>query len=968
MANLPILLSRSQCIGQLVSGFLSRQPDVSDLSRQSVLFQLFTAIGQSQFKASNTVIGVLDATSVDRASGTTLQNIANSENVPIFSATASYGLVSITDISFTKIFTTVYAGQPAPVAGSLTLYVSNASAFTATTGSIYVGRGTANSEGPLQYSSITPVAGGAYYAINLRPTTPTTNFHNIGETVILAQGGNRLIQSGSSVQTALGQSVTSVQFTTSQTVTILDGETTITGVPVLCTQVGTIGNVSAGAISQALGLPFPATATNPNPFTTGLEADTDDTLRARIKLARASLARGTATAIQYYSQDVVAADVNKQVQSAAVVQYADNSAALVYSDGSGINEPDFSGQGFEFVLGQALGGELQLQLRNWPLAQAFVVSTNSAPYNIANFSDLAVAVAGVTTIHQFLSSDFQVPTSATAFEVVSSINQDANINFSARTANGGTQVVLYPKAQNVNSIQVQAVPSSTGVDANSILGFPMILYYTLWLYRNNVLLYQDGVKASIPTLPFGNWSNSITPGDTLEYLVDNTTLVTATFTTAAFQAVSQSATVSYLTPITVWAQVMSNVMPGVTAAVENDLIVMTSNLGANSRAALQITGGSLRDKIFSPVAVLVASGVTSDYTLNKYTGQIGLASPAKPGDSYTAGSQLTRGNATSASIPAGSAVGGNLWMVVDGNAQYIPNGLQANTNVTFSKAGNTLTITATTPALVPQGFGDVQPGDWLLVWSNPTDPAQLIANSGYWRVQTVEVGQITVNDGPITRTGLNSAFIPTINRLVFVRTLAPMQQASFGIDSLTQLQEQLQGDLAGVQVDVVGGSIRISTLSDDPANGQIFFVAADVGASIFQFNLLTAFDSVTSQFGFAQNPDDGEAAMPSFTFGVIGAALSGSSFTQPNYLDLGGTGHDFVEILNEINLVPNPPVQLPDSNRGQRAFVADFQTASSELLAGSCSTFVHAEPREPSAHWFAYPRRRSILLTYQLSI
>ena len=345
MANLPVLRSREQIIGDLINGFLSRRPEVNDLSRNSMLSQIFTATGQSQFKATASVIGMMDSVNVDRAIGEALQRIARDKNVPIFSAINATGRVDITDASFQKIQTAVYAGQPAPVAGTITLYVVDASKFQASNGRVYVGRGTNNIEGPLEYVSVQPEAGGAYWSITLKATSATTKFHNIGETIIFAQGGNRLIRTGTICQTAQGAAVTSTQFRTTADVTILDGEVTVTNVPVICVRPGTVGNVPRGAIREAVGLPFAASVFNQQPYTTGREADTDDQIRARIKLAEQSKARGTETAIQYFSQNVVATDEGKKVQSSKVVSLADNSSTLVYNDGS-TNEPLFAGAGF----------------------------------------------------------------------------------------------------------------------------------------------------------------------------------------------------------------------------------------------------------------------------------------------------------------------------------------------------------------------------------------------------------------------------------------------------------------------------------------------------------------------------------------------------------------------------------------------------------------------------------------------
>jgi uncharacterized phage protein gp47/JayE len=925
VANLPVLRSREQIIGDIVSGFLARRPEVNDLSRNSVLSQFFTAVGQSQFKATASVIGMLDALSVDRAIGEALQRIARDKNVPIFSATSTTGKVSVTDTSFQKIQTTVYAGQPAPVAGSLTLYVTDASKFQASNGRIYLSRGTANAEGPLEYLSAQPEAGGAYWSITLKVTSPTTKFHNIGETVTFAQGGNRLVSTGSIVQTAQGAAVTSVQFRTTADVTILDGEVTVMNVPVICTRPGTVGNVPRGAVREAVGLPFSASVFNENPFTTGREADTEDQIRARIKLAEQAKARGTRAAIEYFSQNVIAPDVQKKVQAAKMVSYADDTAALIFDDGVG-SELSFTGAGFEFVVDSAVGGERELQLRNRPMAQARVKNQKVAPYNIVDFSNLTVEIKGESTTHQFQSADFKVPSAATAFEVASSVNGDPNINFLASTTDGGTRVVLYPRDRKANDIKV--LTPSSGANANDILGFPTVIAYTLLLYEDDRPLFQDGLTARLQTRAKSAWSSSIVAGDTLTYVIDRTTEVTATFTLAVFQAIDPTATVSYLEDPEIWVQAFEEVMPGVTARIVEDRIELSSNLGQSNRAAIEITGGTLRDKIFTLNASLVSEGRAPDYTLNKYTGQLSKVTPMATGSKLTAGSPFTRAKVLTTSIPSGTTDSGRFWLITDGDALSVPNDLGSNTQVQFSKSGNILTIDGQDSGTNPEGFDQVQPGDWLLVWSNPTDPAQLLGNTGFWRVETAQVGQVTVDDGPVARSGLGSFFIPITDRFVFVRSEAPIQPVEFTATPLASFVNELKAQLSGVDVEIVGGAVRLSTKTADES-GELFFVAADNGGRNLGFPLLEKITSVASQFGFSQGPDDAEAAIPSFTHGTMGTALSEVGFTQSDYRDLGGDDHDFVEFLDKNNV---PALALtPETNRHRRAFVASFEDPTSEL-------------------------------------
>jgi alkylated DNA nucleotide flippase Atl1 len=830
MANIPDLRSKEQIAGELIDGIRARLRKDIDLNNSSTLLQIIEAIAQGQFKSAADIISMIDADSVDRAEGEQLQRIARDKNVPIFPSQSSTGRVSISDTSFAKISSRIYAGQPAPVAGSIKIYVPDASSFPSSGGKLYIGRGTTNVEGPLTYVSTASEAGGAYWSITLASTSPTTKFHNLGEAVVLAQGGNRFIPSNASIQTAQGASITAVGFVTTSAATIIDGEVTVTDVPVRCSVPGTIGNVSKGSIKEIVGVPFPGSVSNDLAFSNGRDADTEDDIKERIKAYEQAKAKGTEAAIETASKDVVAKDELKKVQSSSIVRYADNTTELVFDDGTGY-EPLFVGAPFETVVDSAVGGEKEVQLRQKPIAQARVKNSHAGPYPMTDLSLLAVTVAGVQTVHQFLASDFKVPSSATPFEVAASINGNSAINFLCSTSDNGSQLVLYPKDRKVNDIQV-SVPSS-GIDANVALGFPLLQAVTLRLYKNDLPMQQDGVLASVSTRAKTSWSPAISAGDTLKYQVDGTPEVTATFNLTDFQAVDASAIVSSLTAIATWAQVFNNLMPGVKATVVGDTIRFDSARGFSDVASLRITGGTLKNQIFETGVELFGQGQASDFTFNKNTGQLGFADALIVGDKITAGSQFTRASALTASIPSGPASNGRLWLLTDGGSQSIPNGLKSNTQVSFAKSGTLLTISSQSPSLVPEGFEDAKEGDWIIVWANAADPAPLISNQGFWRIQSVTTGTVIVDDGTTSRSNLNLSFTPITDRVVLVRSTAPMQLLDFTADTLVNFTSAVKNNLTGVDAIISGSKVRISTKTFS-SDGEIFFAAADAGGAVLE--------------------------------------------------------------------------------------------------------------------------------------
>jgi len=924
MADIPVLLSKEQINGNLIDAIRSRLRKDIDLNDGSVFTQITEAISQGLFKSSADIITMIDALNANRATGEALQRQANDANVPIYSAFSSYGQVSIIDQSFTKISTNVYAGQPAPVSGSLVIYVPDATLFPSGGGQIYVGRGTTNVEGPLTYTSVATVAGGAYWAITLAGTSPTTKFHNIGETVVLAQGGNRFIPSNTTVQTAQGASILAVSFSTTAGATIPDGEVQVDGVPVICQTPGTIGNVSIGAISEIVGVAFTATVNNPLAFTNGVDADTDQDIQDRIQAYEIAKSKGTDQAIETAVKGLVALDELKKVSSANVITNADNTASLVFSDGQAY-EPNFLGAPFETVVDSAVGGEINLQLRQVPVAQARIENTFTGPYAITAGSFLSCIVEGVQTTHQFLASDFLVPSSATAQEIAASINGDINIGWSASTANNGANVVVYPTNVSLNQIAVVVAPS--GVDANVALGFPLNPDVTIRLFKNDLPLYEDGVVASINSREQATWASSIATGNTLIYQVDNTPPVTATFTTAAFQAVQQGAIVSASTSLTIWAAVCNSLMPGVITTVNGNVLTFASARGANTAAAISFIGGTLLSQIFDLEAPLEATGTTSDYTLNKWTGQIGLAVSLQPGDKITAGSQYTRGNDLTSPMPDGPGVAGRAWIITDGAAESVPNGLSPNTSITFSKTGTILTISGLTPSLQPQGFDDVSVGDWLIVWANPTDPAPLQSNQGFWRVLSVTTGVVTVDDGPINRMNLNTSIIPTSTRIVFVKSAAPVQLLSFDINPLTTFLGEVQSQLTGTISDIEGSSVRISTATFD-SDGQFYVAAVDMNGSVLGLTVGEAFANTPAFYGFVSETD-AEAGIPNFTWSALGTAVSDNIFDQPDFEALGSSTSDFLEILERFT--SSPLAIVPETNKTNRSLVTFYDPATTYM-------------------------------------
>ena len=349
-SSLPQPQSYEQILGQALSSYAS-SIGVNDLNIGAPNVAFFQVVALLVARSSGDIFQILRDYSLDRATGPALQNLGIEDGVPPIGATVATGFVTVTDLSFQKIATVIYAGTNPPIAGSTMIYVSDASAFPST-GAVYIGRGTVDIEGPIAYSSIVPV--GSYYQINL--SAPTTKYHNIGESVILSQGGVRTVPANTIVISPGIGTTASIQYSVSQLGTILDGETTISNIPITALLPGSSGNVPAGAISTFAGNPpsLPnASVTNPLALTTGQDTETDNEYRVRIKNKLASTGLGTVTAIESALQGVQDPQGSDTIVSTDVLNSATNT--IVYIDNGSILEATHFGVAIETIVNSALG-------------------------------------------------------------------------------------------------------------------------------------------------------------------------------------------------------------------------------------------------------------------------------------------------------------------------------------------------------------------------------------------------------------------------------------------------------------------------------------------------------------------------------------------------------------------------------------------------------------------------------------
>lgn len=711
----PRIKSFDQYLGEAIATFLS-ESNVNDISRTSIMLAFLRANALLAARANGDILQILRDDSVDRASGETLLRYAFDENVKVANARPATDVVTIVDNSFDKISTKIYTGSAAPNANSSVLKVADASLFPAA-GQVYIGRGTNNIEGPLAYTSRIQVGG--YWEINL--ATPTTRFHNIAETVILSQGGNRTITQGTIVKAPSSGGSPDITFSMQTDVLLQDGEDTLEGVPVVCQQVGKIGNVPRGAIRAFNVEPFSnAGVINESEFSNGRDQETDESLKARIKLARLSRGLGVESAIKSAVQGAQAPDESAIANSVQIVRSPSKTTVFV-DDGTGY-ERKTAGVGLEVIVDNALGGESEFTLsrdgRTTGITKAFLLSGNSQPYTIFGGDRLAVLVGGVLYEHAFSASDFRSEGSASAYEVIASINGNATLGFSAATSDNGQKVTISAKEEADAFIEI-AVPTA-GEDANNSLIFPSNEVDTLRLFKNGFPLYRDGKVASVFTANQTVWSPSITTGATLILQVDGTDPITYTFTHQNFIDEGTFLTLSPLNSLQSWVNVLNKKLTGATARVVGQAIEIVSNLDKDTRASISIDPSSslVIDGMFNTTLGLSGQGLASDFEFSRCTGQLKLAVPLSEGDRLTAGIDESEAKIVSGDILGGTvslANDGYLWVVADDQAaELISTGVVEGTLLGVSKPFSGIVRYTSS---VSGAFDNVVNGDYIIISS-----------------------------------------------------------------------------------------------------------------------------------------------------------------------------------------------------------------------------------------------------------
>jgi uncharacterized phage protein gp47/JayE len=724
------LKSFNQILGSMVRKIVAETP-LSDINPGSVFLSLLEACASNDFENNVAILNVLELLSVDSIRNNDLDNRAADFGLTRKSAVAASGAVSIFNTNISKQSANLYSLKPAPIAGQTVLFVTSTSGW-ASTGSVYIGRGTTSFEGPIPYTSIQTFA--TYSQINLGSALQKD--HLSSDTVINAQGQpDRLIPASTVVKIPANNQNSEILYSTLRNAIIPAGEDRVDSVLVVAQVPGSQGNALINTIKQFDSVPFAgATVSNTQAFTSGTDVETDVQLRNRIKSYAASLARGTSPAILSAITDLSDPDENKRVTSAVLTHpIAVGSPSILYiDDGQGF-QPSYAGQAVDVLLAKANGTEEFLQLANYPLPRPQVVNTILSPFSMVDQMFLRVAVDGEEDTVVFYSTDFVNISVATVSEVVTAINSKSTL-FKARLTNDSNNILIYPVDPDAETLQVVSLRDSDdeSLYANHVLNFPTNEVSYIALYQNNTRLKQRAKTATVETVAFAAW-NLLTAGN-LILSVDGTPAQDASFTLADFPGFDSFT----LLTLDSWVDAINSKFAGVTAvSTPGQTMEMSSNKSGSS-ASIEILGGTYQASMFATNS-MVSTGQESQFEINRQTGNIRILTDIAEGDTISAGVPDAKGFVVSSSTANGvfnldsDDVGRQSQMVIVADAakcDKVSLNLQVgDTFTTTDMGGSIIRIMASTVS----ALRSVQPGHFLFIAGRSSSWFSA-ANTGLFRV------------------------------------------------------------------------------------------------------------------------------------------------------------------------------------------------------------------------------------------
>lgn len=705
---------------------------LSDINPGSVFLSLLEACASQDFDNNIAILNLLELLNVDSIRNNDLDNKAADLGLQRFAAITAMGTVQIQNTNIAKQSTVLYSLKPAPISGQTVLFVNNTSGW-ATSGTLYIGRGTNSFEGPIPYTSITVFP--TYSQINLGAALQKE--HLLSDVVINSQGQpDRVIPAGTIIKIPANNQNPEILYKTIRDGIIPSGEDHVDDILVVAQTSGTQGNALINTIRQFDSAPFVGAAvTNLIAFSTGSDIETDVELRNRVKAYASSLARGTSPAILNAVINLSDPDENKRVSSAILTEpvVANTPSILYIDDGNGF-QPSQSGQTVDTLLSRANGTEEFLQLANYPLPRAQVVNGDVGPFAFFNQTFLRVAVDGVEETITFTTSDFVNISVATIFEIVSAINKKA-VLFKARVTENSSRILLFPVDVDAETIQVVGLRETDDetLYANNVLNFPVKEVSYIALFQNSTRLHQREKIATVETVTFALW-NLLAPGN-LILSVDGTPGQDQSFTLSDFPGISSFA----LLTLEDWALAINNKFAGVTAISTPNQTIQIKTNKRGTGASVEVLGGSYLGQMFSTNPVS-AVGRESQFEINRSTGNIRLLTDIVEGDIITAGIADAKGFVVSAASTSGTYnfdlddAGRQSQMVICPDSTYceiIAVDLTVDETLVVSDEGNSVMRIMASDV---KAFRNIQPGQFIYIAYRGGINWMSLSNTGLFKV------------------------------------------------------------------------------------------------------------------------------------------------------------------------------------------------------------------------------------------
>ena len=899
MATQINIQSFNQILGNMIRTIIAETP-LNDINAGSILLTLLEAAAANDFENNTAILNVLELLNIDATQNNDLDARAGDYGLTRFAAIKASGQVTLFNTSITKRAVGLYSIKPAPIAGQDTLFVVNSVGWEPS-GSLYIGRGTQNFEGPIAYSSITVFP--TFSQINL--SSALQNNHLSSDIVIDSQGQpDRVIAAGTVVDIPANNQNPQIQYMTLRDAILPSGEDTLTGVQVIALVAGSQGNAGINTISTFDTSPFSGAAvSNSNAFTNGADTETDVELRNRIKSYSVTLARGTVAAIEGAVIGTYNPDDNKQVVSAVITEPTEvgDPSILYIDDGTGF-EPSYAGQSVDTMLTNATGTEDFLQLANFPLPRPQVVNTEAGPFNVTDGSFLRVTVDGAEEVIDFTSANFLNISAATVSEIITVINNTAKL-FSARFTNNGSNILLYPVAFDAEIIQVtpQLATDANALYINNLLKFPTNEFSYISLFKNATRLHEKAKLATVETSSFGSW-NIVSSGDII-ISVDGTPAQDRTFTLGDFPGASSFTSLS----LAQWVTAFNAKFAGLTAvATANQTMLITSNQ-TDGDSSIDVIGGTYIGEWFTN-GVVTSTGQASEFQLNRQTGNLRVFN-INPGDNVSAGLADAKGFVISSATTSGTynissdSVGrpSNMVVVADStfcNQDSLDLLVGATISITNPGAdGYTMRIMSSTLA----AFQTVLPGDFIYITPRTSGWVSSV-NSGLFKIfdkgNHVTAGVdsfIDVHNAQVSAES-NVSILDTLDIQAFSTDGFPQiwngaHVLNPATAAITDIVNSLNTDLINVKASVYeSNSIKITSTTE--AGGSI---AIPVSVS----NALLLFTETTvAQLG---NP-------PLIANRVPGKDLV-SYFSRENLANAWLGRHTFVDVKRSLlaNSIPDVP-------------------------------------------------------------